>query len=90
MEMLDRDLMDPWWPGLTESDWEKDAKVLAVECLALLAELEQAEKDAKVLAVECLALLAETGAGREVGEHDGKRTRLGTRRRPQSTTRSSG
>lgn len=28
-EVLARDLFDPLWPGLTESDWEQDAKLVA-------------------------------------------------------------
>ncbi len=35
-EVLGRDLTDPFWPGLTESDWEKDAKALALAIRAAL------------------------------------------------------
>ena len=46
-EVIARDLSDPWWPGLTESDWAMDAKRLALQVLELLAALDalEAERD---------------------------------------------
>lgn len=34
-DVLARDLTDPLWPCLTESDWDRDAKLLAAAVLDL-------------------------------------------------------
>ena len=43
-EIRSRDLMDPLWPGLTESDWAQDAFRLADSHDALRARLRDAEE----------------------------------------------
>ncbi|HXH35243.1 MAG TPA: hypothetical protein VNJ54_12670 [Plantibacter sp.] len=32
-DVYERDLFDPLWPGLTESDWARDAQILAAALL---------------------------------------------------------
>lgn len=60
-EVLARDLFDPLWPGLTESDWEQDAKLVARAYL-----WAEAERDRLREALEKIA--SKKPVRRQIGE----------------------